>query len=480
MATSGWETFGSVLGGGIDRVGAFEQGRLRTAQTESALGMARKRQLENVSLEAKNRAQEQFRESLAKSGMLPPEQVDLAANTVLGELGSDFNSTMSGLETGQEMNFRDTLADPAAGPGMRFLAGQGVQGKVLSPYEIQGNMVSDLRRPDQEPVANDLGEAMIDTQQATAELRRVQAGDPDYTTVSGSGGAGGLGKEPPKYKVNPNFDPSRPAGPDNPEVVPVVGGSADPNVGPAMGVRERAVVGRIFNAARNTAADLGNIVEMPSGASLGRLGIGLGATPGSTVMDAVAGSMKLALSPQEVRRYNQSIGNLSVQIRTLEQMGMQGTQGMAEQFDTLQFRPEDTVADKMYKLAIIRQSLENAVGTILSLNQNMPDEAKSWAQETITNAQRSVPYTPRDVIALEAAQAQNPNVTLRQLIQEKRGAAPEPAGPARTLGGQEVLPPNPKGQELPLVNDKGWQLLEDAQGNLAYVSPDGREIEEVQ
>jgi hypothetical protein len=109
----------------------------------------------------------------------------------------------------------------------------------------------------------------------------------------------------------------------------------------------------------------------------------------------------------------------------------------------------------------------------------MPDEAKAWAQETITNAQRSVPYTPRDVIALEAAQAQNPNVTLRQLIQEKRGAAPEPAGPERTLGGQEVLPPNPKGQELPLVNDKGWQLLEDAQGNLAYVSPDGREIEEV-
>ena len=44
MATSGWETLGNVLAGGIDTEGAYEKGRLRTAQTESALGLARQRQ----------------------------------------------------------------------------------------------------------------------------------------------------------------------------------------------------------------------------------------------------------------------------------------------------------------------------------------------------------------------------------------------------------------------------------------------------
>lgn len=472
MAT-GWESLGATLGGGIDREGAYETGRLRTAQTESALGLARQRQLENIALEEKAKARAGLEESLVKSGQ-SPEKAQLLSRVMVGEMGSDYSAGMTGLAKQQEIDFRSTLGNPEAPLGEQFAAGQGVQGKMLNPYDMMGaGDFVDLRAL---PAAGEtpelgttpLGQSMIAENDATTNLREVQARDPDYTTVSGGGGSSpGAKNIPTGYMQDPN-DPT------GMRLIPRPGGPADPNVGPALGVRERGVIARVFNSARQTASDLGNMVEMPSGASIGRLGIGLGATPGSTVMEAVAGNMKLALSPDEVRRYNQTLGGLSIQMRTLEQMGTIGSEGAAAQFDTLQFRPGDTIADKMYKLSIIRQTIENSVGTILSLNRNLPDDAKTWAAETMANAARAVPYTPRDVIELERRQKENPGYTLRQLIEETRAATPaSPSAPAAPAASGVSSRP------LPKYNAQGWQLLEDAQGNLAYVSPDGKQIEEV-
>lgn len=443
--TTGWETLGSVLGGGVDTEGAFEKGRLRTAQTENALMQARNRQLEGVALEAKNKARAQLEDALVKTGKYTPEEVRMMATVMNGELGTDFAATTQGMLRTQEYGNRDILGNPEAPLGDQFAAGQAVQGKVLSPYEMLGSGdFVDLRAspaPGGAPAVGTtpLGESMIaennasaGASNATANLRRVQSGDPDYQTV-GSGGPTVNGLKPPNnFMPNPAYNPALPMSSENAPFAPIPGSPADPNVGPAMGVRERAVIGRVFNSAANTANDLGNIVAMPSGANIGHLGVGLGATPGSTVFDAVAGKMKLALSPQEVRRYNDTLGGLTVQLRTLEQMGMQGTQGLADQYAGLAFRPEDTIADKMYKLAIVRQTTENALTTILSLNRNMPDEAKGWAQQTLASLAQAVPYSPRDVIELEARQATDPTVTLQQVINEKRGASPaSPAAPAR-------------------------------------------------
>jgi hypothetical protein len=57
MAT-GWEQLGEVLGGGVDRAGAFEEGRMHSAKTEGALQLARERQLENIAREAESKARE--------------------------------------------------------------------------------------------------------------------------------------------------------------------------------------------------------------------------------------------------------------------------------------------------------------------------------------------------------------------------------------------------------------------------------------
>jgi hypothetical protein len=477
MATSGWGAFGNVLGGGIDRAGAFEQGRLRTAQTENALGMARQRQLQNVSLEAKNRAQEQFRESLAKSGLLPPEQVDLASNTVLGELGSDFNSTMSGLETGQEVNFRNTLADPGADPAVRQLAGQGVQGKVLSPYDIQGNMISDLRTPDVAPVPNDLGAAMIDSNEALTNLRTVQAGDPDYTTVSGSGsknvGPGGL-KAPNNYMPNPAYNAELPMSLENAPFVPIPGTPADPNAPAPAGSRESVFNERMFLSAAQTIPDVTNLMQLPATANTGVLGIG--ARPGESITRASVDALRNTLSGDVVRSFERQAGQLARGLAWMEANGLAPSEAVIKAYqDGYTLRPGDTGFDAMLMFGNVRQTVEQMAQVKLA-NPRIPQVMKDELVRLRDQLRVAVPFLPEDVIKLQYGGGKY--VTMADVVKEK-GLDKSPAASATTLGGQAIPAPNPMGQELPERNEKGWILLEDGQGNLAYVSPDGTEIEEV-
>lgn len=479
---TGWQALGDVLGGGIDRQGAYDEGRLRTAQTEGALLAARERQLKNLTTEAQMREQAKLDDTYAAMGVPNPREM---ATITRSGLASDFSQATTGMGNVQEYNFRETLADPTAPLGEQFAAGQGVQGKVLSPYEFNGQNVVDVRAPAAPGAAppiftTPIGQAQIGADQALTNLRTVQAGDPDYRTASGSGSdAPGGVKAPSGYMVNPNFNSALPASTENPPVIPIPGGPQDPNVGPALGSRERQVIGRIFNAAANTVGDIETIVNMTTAADQGFLGMGLGAGPAVSVLNATAGNLKRTLAADEVIRYNSLLGGFSNQLRTLEAMGLAGTQGMAAQYDSLAFTPQDDISSKMFKLAQVRQSVENSVRTITALNPNMPDDAKRWSQEIIAGIARAVPYTRDDVTAFEAASKTNPQLTLKDTIAQRKFAAPvtAPAGPStaqsRAAAGAVVAPP-----DLPLKNAKGWDLMIDAGGNRAYVSPSG-EIEEV-
>jgi hypothetical protein len=439
MAT-GWETFGNVLGGGIDRAGAFEQGRLRTAQTESALGLARQRQLENVSLEAKNRAQEQLRESLAKSGMLPPEQVDLAANVTIGELGSDFNSTMSGLETGQEMGMRRTLADPTADPAVRQLAGQGVQGKVLNPYEVQGNMVNDLRTPDVAPVPTELGEAMIGSDEALTNLRTVQAGDPDYSTVSGSGGAtapGGIGKPPAGYILNPEYDPAAPIGQGN---YPYLDARQ-----PVMGARESSFFNRVYGSAVAMERDLSNLMRMPLGTSIGMLGVGPAAQAGTPSTDALAGLLKYQISAPETQAYNAALGGMNRALSFIEGQGLVGSNTIAESYDTLLLRPGESLEMAMYKMAQMKQTVVAGLEPHIA-NPRVPFEQKDAINKLIDKLNTSIPFEVEDVIALQFGKARSLREASEQRIRREAGGAVPGAAPAPAPA--PAAPPAPVAEEV--------------------------------
>jgi hypothetical protein len=272
---SGWESLGTVLGGGTDRAGAFEEGRLRTAQTENALAQARKHQIEAIADEAQITARGKTTEMLAKHGVKDPAML---GNLMAAGYG-DYADVQQGELRRQELGNRSTLSDPGADPLAQFAAGQGVQGKVLPRVDAIGlGGFTDLTTGKPNVQLTPLGDSMVAENEASIaatgaleNLRNVQAGDPDYQTVSGSTHDGTV-KAPSGYEPNPDFDPTMPSSVENPKLRPITGGPSDPDAPLRLGVNALAQFSRVLNAAGNTALDLGNIVAMPSGASSGFFG----------------------------------------------------------------------------------------------------------------------------------------------------------------------------------------------------------------
>lgn len=148
----GAESIGFLLGGGSKmlRQQAFEEGRLNTAKTEQALSAAREMRLKAQAAATKQREAERFEEVAIANGM-PPAQAALIGNLMRSEGGADFSAGMTGLETGQEMDFRDIVADPTKSAVERLRAGQGIQGKVTGDFgPIGAHGVVDLTKDVQE------------------------------------------------------------------------------------------------------------------------------------------------------------------------------------------------------------------------------------------------------------------------------------------------------------------------------------------
>jgi hypothetical protein len=440
MATSGWETLGNVLGGGIDRAGAFETGRLRTAQTESALQLARERQLSNVASEKKAKALDDAATAMAAAG-IDPKQAQLLQNIALGGYGSDFSAGMTGLGKQQEMGFRDTLANPEAPLGEQFAAGQGVQGKVLPRYEVDGGVAQDLLGDEMGLFATPVGESTIRANDSLAQLRDTQRAAGGFSPSSSSSvPRDPRGNAPTGFKWNPTFDPTLPEGPGNTELVPISGGLQDPSTPRAIGTRERGMIMRVLTAAQSTARDLENIMAMPSGASTGFLGTGMGATPGASIMEATVGNLKNRIAPEEVQLYDATLSGLSTALMTLERQGLAGSDTLSGQYDRLALRVSDNVGTKMYKLSLMAQNVENGLLPHIESGY-LPPDMEAYARSLVELVRQAVPFTPRDVISLQ--QSGNPGATIKDVSGgmglpqtaapvpgAARGAAPPPATPA--------------------------------------------------
>jgi hypothetical protein len=465
MATSGWETLGSVLGGGVDKVGAYETGRLRTAQTENALIQARNRQLEGVSLEAKNKARFEAEDVLVKSGK-SPEEARLLATIMNGEMGADYKAGTEGLLNTQEQDFRATLGNAEAPLGEQFAAGQGVQGKALNPYDAVGaGGYADLRNPDAGVQNTPLGESMIAENDATTQLRNVQAGDPDYSTVSGGGTtAGGPGKPPSGFVANPAFDPSKPISEGNYAFTDARA--------PVMGAREAVFFNRIVGGAKNAQQTIKNIVDLKVGASAGVLGIG--SKPGDSMWKAGIDTLRNTVSDQTVQTYNTMIAGLDANLAQIEGHGLASSDAFRGQYDRLALREGDTEFTRLRKLAEMAQTIESGLDPYLN-NPRIPVQQRQYMQDLVAMVRQTIPFTHADIAALEV----DPNATtLGDLIRSK-GLDQAASGARRPTGAAPAPAAGVTSQPLPPRNAQGWELLEDAEGNLAYVSPDGTQIEEV-
>lgn len=478
MATNGWETFGSVLGGGIDRAGAFEQGRLRTAQTESALQLARERQLSNVASEKKAKALDEADLTMAAAG-IDPAVARVHQTMMITGAGSDFAASAQGMLRNQEYGNRETLANPEAPLGAQFAAGQGVQGKVLPQYNVTGGVYEDLLSNDMGLQATPVGESTIAANAALENLRNVQAGDPDYqnwgSPSSGGGGPAGI-KAPTGYRVNPNFNPELPPGQDNLELLPLTGGPADLDFGGGpLGSIERRFIGRVAAAAENTIDDLEYFMSMSPTASVGRFGGSAGMKTEATLAGALMYQAKYQMTSQEENEYNAALGGFSEQLRTLESQGVRGAASIANQFDAMRFEPKDSLETRMVKMARVRQTVENGLAPNLA-NSSLPAREREYLQGIVQRVARVIPFTPIDVNEWRRAKRANPNATLGETltrrVNEATGNAPAVPGAAPATPGAAPTTPAAGQRGLRIIRTEAeynalepGAYYEDEQGN---------------
>lgn len=157
----GWAALGNVLGGGIDREGAYLEGRYRSAQTEQAISTARKAQADAVRQEQIN---EIAREIQANAPDFNNPTDATLAQLIVGGLGSDFNSAMGGRKTGQEIRLRDQIANPETDYATINRNRAALGESPFDPISAVGTRgaFTDARSPDK-AVQPPLGEALFPT-----------------------------------------------------------------------------------------------------------------------------------------------------------------------------------------------------------------------------------------------------------------------------------------------------------------------------
>lgn len=408
---TGWQALGDVLGGGIDHQGAYDEGRLRTAQTEGALLAARERQLKNLTTEAQMREQAKLDDSLAQMGIPNPKA---AGNIMRSGLAQDFSQTTTGLGNVQTMGFRDTVANPATPNNERQFNLAAISGKPFNPLEAVGaGGYTDITAVDPSVSNTPLGESMITENKASATNSYASAAKTKDEMAN-----------PGKYRAPSSAEPSDyildPTDPTGVRVIPRPGGPKDPTVpqvGGAQGAREAIFQQRVLNGAENAATTLENIVALPSYASTGWLG-----QPSTgSALETIKGNLTNTVSDQAVQSYNSMLSGLDNNLAMIEGMGLAATQRAKDSYGRLVLLPSDTELTRLDKLAEMRQTIVSGLQVHLN-NPRTPPEVKGYIDEIIGRVNQAVPFTHADVRALE--QAQSPQVTIKDVITQRKLNAP--------------------------------------------------------
>lgn len=487
---SGWGTLGDIMGGGIDTQNAFDTGRLRTAQTEGALASARQTQLKNMASEFQAKNQLGVEDAMVKMG-IDPTQANAQSTIMNAGLANDFSQVQEGAGRMGQNAYRATLANPNAPLADQFAAGQGVQGKVLNPYDqVSPQSFVDLRAPGAPgapaPIQTTaIGQSEIGQHNAAAykdmhpELSPSGAAEAGLDPYHGVYGKPKLGE-----MANPSFNPAAPASVDN---LPFIQRPADPtSLAAPIGSRERGMLASVTHGVIEGSQRLGSIVKMPSGASSGLAGMLPGGNHGVGLMQATTNNLRWALSPTEVKEYNTVMGGQARNIAFIENFGRPPTEGqIASVYQQLAFMPGDNmdIESKMMKLADFRNTIENGVKTFMAMygtNPSTPPDLIQTMQAALESTKAAVPFTMDDVTALSAT----PGKSLGEAMQQRRlnrpaGAAPPAAGVAPRAPAAPPVGTTAPGANFPAMNQRGWTKMQDAGGNWAYVSPDGKQFEEI-
>jgi hypothetical protein len=240
------------------------------------------------------------------------------------------------------------------------------------------------------------------------------------------------------------------------ELEPIPGGPADPktitekkNAIQISGGRESVYTTRVLNAANQAARDLENIVKVPMS-----VGPWYNRTKATGFLDAGKDVLERELTPQEMQTYEVMATALQRNLAAIETQGIaQGIQEFSKGIEVVA-KPGETELTRLHKLAQIRQIVEAGIETTLA-NPRVATEQKDLARDALGKVRTAVPFTHGDLIELTAKQAINPDSTLKDVLGK--------------VGDQGAgKPPHP-----------GWTMHEDKNKNKAWVSPDGKQFEEV-
>jgi hypothetical protein len=216
----------------------------------------------------------------------------------------------------------------------------------------------------------------------------------------------------------------------------------------------------VINAGINATVDLDNLSKLPEGSGISWMS-GMSDKTGPALTDALRANFARSLTPADRQAYKAAAAGLSNALSIMQTNGRNATAGMRHANQEATDINENDKADAAaYKLARVRQEIEVA-NESMQVNPKATPEQKQKFQQIADKAAKAVPFTTEDAVkALSPAKAR----TLAQAFNEKISKA---KGEVTDDG-------------IPKTNAKGWTLHTDADGNKAYVSPDGKNYEEVQ
>lgn len=138
---TGWAALGNILGGGIDREGAYLEGRYRSAQTEGALSSARKAQADAIKQERTNAAIDKVESDPTNASL---------EDWALAGLGADFSAAQTGGTTRQSRGYKAQMVDPATDYGTLQRLRAAVGDSPFNPIDAVGTAGAfiDARNPD--------------------------------------------------------------------------------------------------------------------------------------------------------------------------------------------------------------------------------------------------------------------------------------------------------------------------------------------
>jgi hypothetical protein len=196
-------------------------------------------------------------------------------------------------------------------------------------------------------------------------------------------------------------------------LAPIKGGPADKS---GLDSRSGLMFQRVLSSANEATTSLKNIMELPAGASTGVLGVG--SSPGHSVMDSIKGNLTNRLASQDVQDYNSMIAGVSRNLSTIESAGLAPNGTLTHSMESVTLRDGDTELTKLRKMAEARQIIEKGIETNLD-NPKLPQQQRDAVNKIISDVQTAIPFTHHDITQLQQAQKSNPTTTMNDLVKQK-------------------------------------------------------------